>query len=416
MKKNENIQCEKNDKKNTNRDSNISVEMIPANEGDCILITLIEADFRILIDGGTRETYHSFLKDRLLILREERKSLDLLVVTHIDNDHIGGIIELLMENGSSDEAKIIDIKNIWHNSYRHLQFEKNKDIGEVEERILKKMVANGEESSELQALRKEKEISSLQGTTLAAYILSGGYAWNQQFGGLAVSNNFEEVSFENKCLIHILMPGENELYNLAKKWKRELQKSRLSFQFSDNEIFDDAFEFYWRYMMDESEGESKNICAEKTHVEKRSLEEMANFNGKDDGSDSNRSSVSFIIEYNGKKMLFFADNLAKFILELIGSEQKFDLIKMPHHGSINNISDDFIQNVETEKYLISTSSEKYGHPDIETLAKIACKRTTYKKQIFLNYRIPKISEFENEIREMEDIELIYLENGQEIIL
>lgn len=231
MKKNENIQCEKNDKKNTNRDSNISVEMIPANEGDCILITLIEADFRILIDGGTRETYHSFLKDRLLILREERKSLDLLVVTHIDNDHIGGIIELLMENGSSDEAKIIDIKNIWHNSYRHLQFEKNKDIGEVEERILKKMVANGEESSELQDLLQEKEISSLQGTTLAAYILSGGYAWNQQFGGLAVSNNFEEVIFENKCLIHILMQEKMNFIILQKSGKENYKNQDCYFSF-----------------------------------------------------------------------------------------------------------------------------------------------------------------------------------------
>ena len=49
-------------------------------------------------------------------LRNDGKAIDLLVVTHIDNDHIGGIIELLKENGSNENPHIIEIRNIWHNS------------------------------------------------------------------------------------------------------------------------------------------------------------------------------------------------------------------------------------------------------------------------------------------------------------
>ena len=89
--------------KGISKESEIWIEMLPANEGDCILITIPREDIRMLIDGGTSETYTSCLRERLLQIKEKGKGLDLLVVTHIDNDHIGGIIELLKENGSFAE-------------------------------------------------------------------------------------------------------------------------------------------------------------------------------------------------------------------------------------------------------------------------------------------------------------------------
>ena len=94
----------------------------------------------------------------------------------------------------------------------------------------------------------------------------------------------------------------------------------------------------------------------------------------------------------------------------------FSLVKLPHHGSVKNISSDFIKNIETDIYLISTNSEKYNHPDIETLAKIACKRTEYVKRIYFNYKIDKVTDFEKKIYGLNDIELVYLGEGQKIYL
>ena len=70
----------------------IEVEVLPANEGECILVTIEKEDIHILIDGGTSETYRRFLKSRLVQLKKAGKNIDLLIVTHIDNDHIGGIL------------------------------------------------------------------------------------------------------------------------------------------------------------------------------------------------------------------------------------------------------------------------------------------------------------------------------------
>lgn len=400
-----------------NKDSEVRIEMLPANEGDCFLITLVKEDMHILIDGGTKETYRNCLKERLIQLNKDSKEIDLLVVTHVDNDHIGGIIELLRDNGSSNEPKIIKINNIWHNSYRHLQFEMSNKIGKKEEQILRKMISNGVSNLQSQELVEKKEISALQGTTLAALIMYGGYCWNEQFAEAAILYNDEEIQLGKECFITVLLPKKIELDRLGKRWRHELLKSKISFEFSDNELFDDAFEYYWRCLIAKSNGEKKEICFIHREIDKATLEQLATKQGITDNSETNRSSISMLIKYKEKKMLFLADNLTDEVLKVLSDDSKeLSLVKIPHHGSINNISDDFIENIDTDTYLISTSSEKFGHPNVETLAKLACKRTKYKKKVYFNYRIKEVTEFEENLIGMDDIEFIYLEKGQEVLL
>ena len=244
--------------------SEIEIEVLPANEGDCILITIEKEDIHILIDGGTAETYRNYLKTRLIQLKNEGKVIDLLIVTHIDNDHIGGIIELFKENGSDMDSKIIRIRNIWHNSYRHLQFEKNQKLGRSEKNILNKIIANGEVYFNYN-LGKNNPISAMQGTTLAGLIFEGGYHWNEQFDKQAVMNNGINYQFGKECFITVLKPNISDLEKLGKKWKRDLKKSKYSFVFSEDKLFDDAFEYYCRCMPTNLEIDLINLinCYEK---------------------------------------------------------------------------------------------------------------------------------------------------------
>jgi beta-lactamase superfamily II metal-dependent hydrolase len=65
-----------------------------AAEGDCILLTSADGH-HALIDGGRA---HSFKKATLPVLQELAESgeqLDLVCVSHIDRDHIEGILHLL---------------------------------------------------------------------------------------------------------------------------------------------------------------------------------------------------------------------------------------------------------------------------------------------------------------------------------
>jgi len=103
----------------------IRIEMFPAEGGDAFLLRF-DNKKNIMIDIGYRDTYTNYIKDRLLQLKEQGECIDLLVITHIDEDHIGGAIKFLQENGEADNPNVIDVKEIWHNSYRFLQFEKEK--------------------------------------------------------------------------------------------------------------------------------------------------------------------------------------------------------------------------------------------------------------------------------------------------
>lgn len=403
--------------KSTYDDSEIWIEMLPANEGDCILVTIPYEDVRILIDGGTSETYTSCLRERLLQIKEEGKGIDLLVVTHIDNDHIGGIIELLKENGSFAESKIIKIQNIWHNSYRHLQFHKGLETGEAEKQILQKIVAQGVSQEMRQFSEGKKEVSALQGTSLAALILQGGYNWNLQFFGKAVKKQQEKIRLGDACTIEVPLPGQEELEKLAKKWKYELKRSRISFQFSEDKLFDDAYEYYYRFLAQENNGEKKQISARIKECEDiMEIEKLAERQGGTDSSKTNAASISLLLEYKGKRILLLADNTAGKVMESGKISGIFDAIKLPHHGSVRNISDEFLTNCVTEKYLISTSSEKYGHPDIETLAKIIVRRAECPKQIYFNYEIDKVKEFEEKVKGNKQLDVIYLAKGQKVVL
>ena len=263
----------------------------------------------------------------------------------------------------------------------------------------------------------KKEISALQGTSLAALILQGGYNWNLHFGGKAVKKQQEKIRLGDVCTIEVLLPGQEELEELAKKWKYELKRSRISFQFSEDKLFDDAYEYYYRFSAQENVGEKKQISARlRGNEDIKEIEKLAERQGKTDSSKTNAASISLLLEYRGKRILLLADNLAGKVMENGKIGGIFDAIKLPHHGSVRNISDGFFANCVTEKYLISTSSEKYGHPDIETLAKIIVWGAKYPKQIFFNYEIDKVKEFEKKVKSDKQLDIVYLAKGQKIVL
>ncbi len=75
----------------------LAIEALPAERGDCLLIEYGEdaADpHRILIDCGPKLTYPR-LKARIEAIPKGKRHFELFVVTHVDDDHIGGALEFL---------------------------------------------------------------------------------------------------------------------------------------------------------------------------------------------------------------------------------------------------------------------------------------------------------------------------------
>ena len=92
-----------------------------------------------------------------------------------------------------------------------------------------------------------------------------------------------------------------------------------------------------------------------------------------DRSINNKNSIVFIFEYEDKRLLFTGDAWPEDIIAGIRTSlgigiHHFDLMKLPHHGAVGNISDDFSNHIDCSDILICTDGVM--HPDKQTIAKL----------------------------------------------
>ena len=98
----------------------LRVELLPASFGDCILVTAPygRSTYRLLVDTGPDRTSLRALRERLeqIPLTAGKRRIDLLIVTHIDHDHIGNVDALL-----NDRDLHLHFGDIWFNGHEQLR-------------------------------------------------------------------------------------------------------------------------------------------------------------------------------------------------------------------------------------------------------------------------------------------------------
>lgn len=385
---------------------NISIKILPALNGDCFLITGGETN--ILIDGGYVNTYNEFLKPLLLEMASLGKYLSLVVVSHIDADHISGILKFIEENESEN---IIPIQNIWHNAFRHLRQNEQIDTTIKEENIFNDI--KKEELSDSAIC-----VSAKQGSSLASLLLKYKYQWNTQFDGNAVSIDYKNSITVGESTINLLSPNQKKLESLQKYWRKELYKNGYLGTSHSEKFWDDAFEFLLAQDKQELKCKSKNISY-NDNIDFYKLKENPFI---PDSSPTNGSSISFILKIGDKKMLFLGDSHS----DLVESELKkhlgtndfpvfFDLIKLSHHGSFSNNSPELLELIDSDKWIISSNGKIYNHPDIETLACILSKDDKINRKLFFNYPLAICQGLSNsELKKKHNYEIVFPEK-EEII-
>ena len=112
------------------------IKFLQALNGDSIWISYLENDTprNILIDGGVGNTYKDKLKRNgelfhtIDTITQLGQHIDLLILTHFDDDHIGGILRWFNNDKSAPSL----VKNVWFNSGKEIEREtgldENKDL------------------------------------------------------------------------------------------------------------------------------------------------------------------------------------------------------------------------------------------------------------------------------------------------
>lgn len=94
-----------------------------------------------------------------------------------------------------------------------------------------------------------------------------------------------------------------------------------------------------------------------------------------DSSETNSQSMILILIIGEKHVLLPGDAVPKQLklaLEYYaaGKKTSFDLVKLPHHGSYKNMTQDILSLIRCSEYLISTDGSKYYHPNKKLMMKI----------------------------------------------
>lgn len=346
------------------------VHFLPAMAGDCILIELEHPDC-ILIDCGYKTTYNTELRPLLLRLSAEGYRISLMIISHIDRDHIEGAVHFLRENGDAEIPAIIPVDEIWINGFFNTLFPrlefKHREIDELslEER---KMLSDKLKSLKM-SFPDEGYISATQCKALERLCVQNGYRVNCSCPDRIVKRSamrYSEVATNRisiaGCQIAILNPGEPQLEALSRELDREMIRwFGRDYKIQQSDEFTQLFELLVELY--EEPTSSEPIMAMSANLKSwlgTSL--LAPMNAV------NRSSIVVEIIYHGRNMLFTGDGESSDWVEFLAPI--YDLIKISHHGSTKpNIK--LLENCKAKHLLVSTNGGAYDrYPENELLARM----------------------------------------------
>ena len=356
-------------------DNIFSLEVLRARQGDCLMLHYGTDDepALALIDGGPSGVYKSFLRPRLVALRTERGladtdalPIDLCMLSHIDDDHVVGLLGLtkeLVEADDNNKPKIVQILDLWHNAFDDIVDNDAEELASAVQARFGPASLSGDIPLDAGAnVDSVMVLASIpKGRRLRDDAVKLGIERNLDVGGqLVVAGSANQPLDMGKGLtITVAGPMLAEVQDLQKdhaKWVA-------------------------------------------THPEeiRKSAEALAEYR---DESVPNLSSIVVLAATNGpdpKRILFTGDARGDKVLEGLelvglldqGGSMHVDVLKGPHHGSANNLEQDFFERILADHYVFSGDGQ-FGNPERDTLEMLAAARGDDDYVIHLTYPVGEI--------------------------
>ena len=324
-----------------------TLEALQAAHGDALLLHYgPAADAGLAVfDGGPLGIYKGSVRPRLEEIRARRAAdatltIDYVVVSHIDDDHIHGITDLtreVVEAADSPGAAPFQIGNIWHNSFDRVVGD--DEVQAVATAALTASLAPGDAGVASGGMSLE--------TALVLASVGQGDRLRQDAARLGCTVNTGKRLLQAPAVVDmgrglratIVGPLTEQLEALQAAWDKWVKKGRHATP-------------------------EEHAAAIAAYV---------------DDSVPNLSSIVVLVELDGKRILLTGDARGDYVLEglkaakVLGRKLHLDVLKVPHHGSNRNVEADFFRRVTADHYVVSANG-KYGNPDEETLKMIADAR------------------------------------------
>jgi hypothetical protein len=324
-----------------------NIEMLPARHGDCLWIEFGERGniCRLLIDGGPVSNFE-YLQQRIEQMPQGDRAFELVVLTHVDADHIEGLIRLFAE-----KPLPVAVHQVWFNGWRQMK-------------------------------KKHHLLGPMQGEFLSALLTKRvSRAWKTDAPPWVVRARGKLPSFtlDNGPKITLLSPTSVTLGKMAKTWKSKMDKAGIE---------PGDLEAAWKALAKKKQF----IPTEGLLGASEDLDKMLEKQFIKDQAVPNGSSIAFLAEYAGKSAVLLADAHPDIVcdsIERLCEERRIDqlsvdAVKVSHHGSKNNTNKSLLKLIKSHAYLISTNGDQFEHPDKECIARII--RYGKPERLYFNYR------------------------------
>lgn len=349
-----------------------TLEALNAEHGDALLLhfgTPAKPKLAV-IDGGPAGVYAKALRPRLAQLRAARVPgggplpVRLAMITHIDDDHIRGVLDLLdgmAKKRDDQEPPDWKIDSLWFNSFDDI-------LGNSADELAAAVKTASNAAAAGLPLPPNVSVKHFESALVAASVNQGRtvrdqakrlkIARNAEAGGGLITaapagRKRDDPKIEGLKMT-VLSPFRNRVEALQKEWDEQLKKMKATKQAA-----------------------AKAIAAEFL-----------------DESVFNLSSIAVLVEAGGESMLLTGDARGDDVIAGLKAAKRLKdgrchvgVLKIPHHGSDRNVATEFFQQVTADHYVISANG-KFGNPDPPTLKMLTGARGSDEYTIHLTNMPP----------------------------
>jgi beta-lactamase superfamily II metal-dependent hydrolase len=362
-----------------------------SNTGDCLLVS--GGGHHILVDGGLKGSFQDFARPALGKIAEQGEKLDLVCVSHMDSDHISGIIQLIDDvlawrvfrfQESQGNKKFErptfpeppEISEIWHNTFE-------AQVGDVqaafEETVTMQIQASILGQNDFLAQMGQNLITgekqAIELTNMVAPSLLN-IPLNKPVDGkpLMMKGDAPLTYAVGNMKLFLLGPFEEDLKRLHQQWEVWIKANQNKLKM----LRDNVEENKKRLGLTAEEALGMTIKALTAELGNRTQVTIPNL-----------ASITFLVEEDERQILMTGDAHANEILKGLrvhgflpeeGGALHVDILKLQHHGAEANIDEAFCRIVTADHYVFSGNGT-HENPELAVINAVVSLRLENKETL-----------------------------------
>jgi hypothetical protein len=356
----------------------MKLHIFQSNKGDCLLIEAADGAL-VLCDGGMRSSMKQTVRHELTKLRAAGRELEYVYVSHIDQDHISGVLQLLEDevawrvfdfqqsvNHPDAEAPDVPrpprIKGLLQNAFRDLiGVNESTEVEDLIAVAVPSLLSTAEPRLVDAALGLQdlaQSIPEALGVSRLAAADALAIPVNRLPGAtgpapLLFAGDHAPTAFDvGTMTFTVVGPGRQELTDLKTGWVNWLRANKQTVRDLRREL--------------------KRRVEAFAHGGADSPFDLRDWNGIPDFrgvTAPNVASLMFMVEEGGARILLTGDSQQDKILDglhhtefLADQGLHVDVLKVQHHGSEHNLDANFAREVSATHYVFCGNG-LHGNPD-----------------------------------------------------